>query len=144
MFGLLFASQNQKLVKKWEKEHQEIVLLAHKVIASYSQNHHNTAKKHLKALDSIAISHLMNEDIEFYRLLKDKKRLNPDTEKLVHEFNHSFKGTKTFIISFLNKYTQTETPLDAKFFRTFNEIVTLLIKRIAFEEKNLYVVLNHK
>jgi len=35
MFGSLFSSKNQKLVKKWEKENKKIVVLAHNVIAAY-------------------------------------------------------------------------------------------------------------
>jgi len=47
-------------------------------------------------------------------------------------------------LNFLTKYTQPEATLDEEFFNTFNEIVSVLTKRIAFEEKNLYARLNSK
>jgi hypothetical protein len=139
MFGNLFSSKNQKLVKKWEKEHEEIVVLAHKVIAAYSKNDHKQAKKELKALNELAVDHVMNEDIEFYRLLKDQRRNDSKTEKMVKEFTKSFKGTKLALMNFLTKYSRTETVLDDEFFTTFNELVGILAERIAFEEENLYI-----
>ena len=82
MFGSLFLSKNQKLVKKWEKEHEQIVVLAHKVIAAYSKNDYDAAKKELGLLNNLAVDHLMNEDIEFYRLLKDQKRADREAGRL--------------------------------------------------------------
>ncbi len=144
MFGSLFSSKNQKLVKQWEKEHEQIVVLAHKVIAAYSKNNHDDAKKELNALNELAVDHLMDEDIQFYRLLKDQKRLDTETEALVNEFTQTFKGTKTALMGFLTKYSRPEAILDEDFFTAFNEIVGVLAERIAFEEENLYIKLNAK
>ena len=144
MFSSLFASKNQKLVKKWKKEHEEIVVLAHKVIAEYSKNNPEGAKEQLKALNNIAVDHLMNEDIEFYRLLKDDKRLDLKTEKMVKEFTETFRGTKTTLMNFLTIHSRPETKLDDEFFKTFNELVEVLGQRIAFEEENLYSKLESK
>jgi len=144
MFGSLFSSKNQKLVKQWEKEHEQIVVLAHKVIAAYSKNNHDAAKKELKALNELAVDHLMDEDIQFYRLLKDQKRLDAKTEKLVNEFTQTFKGTKIALMGFLTKYSRPEAILDEEFFTAFNEIVGVVAERIAFEEENLYIKLNAK
>ncbi len=144
MFKSLFSSKNQKLVKKWQKEHEAIVVLAHKIIASYSKNNHDAAKKELKALNSLAVDHLMNEDIEFYRLLKDHKRLNDETEVMVKEFTTTFKGTKIALMNFLTKYSKPDTALDEKFFKDFNGLVGILGERIAFEEENLYRQLDTK
>lgn len=144
MFESFFSSKNQKLVKKWEKEHEQIVVLAHAVIAAYSKNDHTAAKKELSALNNLAVDHIMNEDIEFYRLLKDDTRLNDTTRKSVKEFTTTFKGTKITLMNFLTKYSRAETELDQEFFDTFNTLVGILGERIAFEEKNLYSQLNIK
>ena len=144
MFWSLFSSKNQKLVKKWVREHEQIVVLAHKVIAEYSKNDHDAAKKALKDLNTLAINHIMSEDVEFYLLLKDQKRLDDETEVFVKNFTETFKGTKTALMTFLTKYTRPEAVLDEEFFKTFNEIVGVLAERIAFEEKNLYVMLDSK
>ncbi len=144
MFGSLFASKNKKLVKKWEKEHEQIVVLAHKVIAEYSKNNHDAAKKELEALNVLAVDHLMDEDIQFYRLLKDQKRLDNHTESLVDEFTHTFKNTKNDLMRFLTQYTRPEAILDDEFFDSFNAIVGVLAERITFEEENLYIKLNSK
>ncbi len=144
MLGSLFSSKNKKLVKKWEKEHEKIVVLAHAVIAAYSKNDHDSAKKALKELNNLAVDHIMNEDIEFYRLLKDKKRVDEKTEKLVNEFTATFKGTKITLMNFLTQYSRPEATLDQEFFDTFNAIVGILGERIEFEEKNLYTKLNSK
>ena len=144
MLNKLFPSQNQKLVKKWLKEHQEIVKLAQKVITSYSNNNHKETKKTLKSLHTLAVDHVMNEDIEFYRLLKDQKRLTHQTEEFVNEFTQTFKGTKLTLMHFLTKYADSQIALDDTFFRNFNEIVAVLAERIAFEEANLYTILSAK
>ncbi len=144
MFGSFFLSKNQKLVKRWRKEHEKIVVLAHKVIASYSKNDHDTTKKELKALNVLAVDHLMDEDIQFYRLLKDQKRVDSDTEELVNEFTDTFKNTKNTLMKFLTHYTRPEVVLDDEFFDAFNSIVGVLGERIAFEEENLYIKLNNK
>ncbi len=144
MFGYFFSSKNQKLVKKWVKEHEQIVALAHKVIAEYSNNNHKAAKKELGALKELAQNHIMTEDLEFYKLLKDEKRFDNDTEKLIGEFTETFRNTKLVLIDFLTKYTKPDAVLDSEFFKSFNEIVGVLAERIAFEEKNLYVALGSK
>jgi len=143
MFGL-FSSKNQKLVKKWQKEHEKIVELAHKVIGEYSKNNDAGAKKALKELNELAVDHVMNEDIEFYKLMRDEKRIDSKTEVLVDDFIKSFKQTKLALMGFLSKYSKDETPLDDEFFKTFNEIVDVLGERIDFEEKNLYYLLKEK
>jgi len=144
MFLSLFSSKNQKLVKKWMHEHEQIVVLAHKVISEYLKHDYDAAKKELEALNTLAVNHVMDEDIEFFRLLREDEKLDSETKKLVEEFVKSFKGVKVTLLNFLTKYTQPEATLDEEFFNTFNEIVSVLTKRIAFEEKNLYARLNSK
>ncbi len=144
MISGLFLSQNQKLVKKWTKEHEQIVLLATNVIGEYSKNNKISAKKYLVKLNDLAVDHLMNEDIEFYRLLKDQKRLTPENEKEIKEFTETFKGTKMTLMGFLTKYTREDAILNDTFFKVFNELVDVLVKRIEFEESNLYTLLYAK
>jgi len=144
MFESLFGSKNKKLAVHWEKEHQEIVVLAHEVIAKYSKNDMNGAKKSLKTLNDLAVDHLMEEDIEFYKLLKDDKRLTPKTVDLVHEFTRTFKDTKLTLMKFLTKYAKDDVILDEEFFNTFNTLVAVLADRINFEEENLYTLMKEK
>jgi len=144
MFESLFGSKNKKLAVHWEKEHAEIVVLAHEVIANYSKNDMNAAKKSLKSLNSLAVDHLMEEDIEFYKLLKDDKRLTPKTVELVHEFTQTFKNTKLTLMKFLTQYSKDDVVLDEEFFNTFNTLVAVLSDRINFEEENLYTLLKEK
>ena len=79
MFSLLFLSKNQRVVKKWKKEHKKIVLLAHKVIAEYSKNHHKKAKKFLISLNNLAIERIQYEEKNIYALLdisREKEKLD--------------------------------------------------------------------
>ncbi|MEA1954379.1 MAG: hypothetical protein U9O24_08320 [Campylobacterota bacterium] len=138
IFGSLFSSKHRKLAIKWKNEHEEIVVIAHKVIAAFSKNDLATAKEELVALNELAVDHIMDEDIEFYRLLKDSNKLDHETEKLINEFTTTFKGTKHVLMTFLTKYTRPDEELDDVFFKTFNEIVGVLAERIDFEEKKLY------
>jgi len=142
MLNTLFGSKNQKLVKNWTKEHEKIVVLAHKIIADYSNDNPKKLKKHLVELRTIAINHIMTEDIEFYRLLKDEKRINSEIEKNIHNFTDSFHDTKVVLRDFLRKYTKDDAIYDEEFFTTFNAIVEALGNRIEFEEKNMYKILS--
>ena len=137
MLGI-FDSKNKKLVKRWRKEHEELVILGQKVIGEYVKNNITNAKRYLKNFVDLAVDHLSSEDIELYRLLSDPKRRDDNTERLAHEFQKSFKDTKTTLMKFLAKYVRPETELDEEFFDTFNQIMEILGKRIKFEEENLY------
>lgn len=144
MFESLFLSKNQKLVKKWRKEHEDIVILAGNVIGEYQKHNPTKAKKYLSELNILAVDHLMSEDIEFYRLRKDKKRLTHNNKALIQEFSQTFKGTKTELMHFLGTYTKEKVVLDDKFISDFNGLVEVLAKRIEFEEENLYKLLYAK
>ena len=144
MFKSLFASKNQKLVRQWVKEHKQIVKVATEIIEDYSNHNVEKTRKDLKKLEEIALEHLMVEDIEFYKLLQEKEKVDSETQVLVKEFTKSFRDTKLLLMNFLMKYTQESAVLDEEFFETFNTIVGVLAERIQFEEQNLYQKLNAK
>ncbi len=136
MLGI-FESKNKKLVKKWKKEHENLIILGQKVIAEYVKNNESEAKRYLKKFVDQAMDHLTSEDIEFYRMLNDDEK-DPRTEELIEEFQRTFKDTKTQLMKFLAKYVRPEVKLDDEFFDTFQKIMEILAKRIKFEEDNLY------
>ena len=142
MFSSLFLSKNQKLVKKWKKDHEKIVLLTHRVIAEYSKNNHTSTKKALVELNNLAIDHITNENVEFYKLLKNNNKFSNKNKKQTEEFIESFKETKMTLMQFLTKYSRESTPLDDEFFTTLNRLADVLVERIAFEEENLYALMD--
>ena len=141
MFGL-FSSKTQKLVKNWTKEHQAIVTLAGKIIDAYNKKNEKALKKNLKALNSLALNHLMTEDLEFYKLINHTGKLDEVTTSLVNEFTNSFRSTKLVLMNFLSKYMKKSAVHDEEFYETFKVIVGVLAERIAFEEENLYAALD--
>ncbi len=144
MFFSFFLSKNQKLVKKWKSEHEQIVKLATKVITSYSDGNLDKAKDALVELRLVTLNHLMTEDIEFFKLLKENKKTDKETQKFVKEFKETFYDTKSVLMRFLKEHTSSDAVLDDKFFESFNGLVGVLGERIAFEEKNLYNKLDIK
>jgi len=139
MLSSLFLSKNQKLVKKWKDEHVKMVELAHLILGEYAKGEHAQAKKYLKNFSKIGVNHIVSEDIEFFKLLRNPETTNHRTEELVEEFTNSFGGVKETLMKFLGKYTLDETPLDEEFFETFSAIAKILGERIKFEEANLYL-----
>jgi ubiquinone/menaquinone biosynthesis C-methylase UbiE len=137
MLGM-FESKNKKLVKKWKKDHENLVIIGQKVIAEYVKNNESEARRQLKKFVDLSMDHLTSEDIEFYKMLNDSEKKDPRTEELIEEFQRTFKDTKTTLMKFLAKYVRPETPLDDEFFDTFQKIMEILAKRIKFEEDNLY------
>jgi len=140
-------AKNSKKVKKWKKEHQQLVECATNIVSSYEKSDLKSTRKHLKKLEEIAFDHLMDEDITFFELLKKvkEKNLSEDREIIVaiDEFRNSFVGVKGVLIDFLLKYTNPEVELDDSFKETLDVIIDALTERISFEENNLYVLINN-
>ncbi len=139
-----FASKNQKLVKKWHKEHEEIVVLAHKIIGAYSLGKQKEAKEYLKKLDALVVEHVMDEDIELFKLIHNDEKIDVETEKLVKDFVQSFRETKLALMDFLAHYSKPEVELDENFKKQFTELVEAVGNRIEFEEKEVYSKLKEK
>ena len=146
MFLSWFASKNQKIVHKWSNEHKQIVSLAHKVINSHTDGNLDKTRSAMKDLYDLAIDHLMDEDLVFYRLLKDKEKegIDDELEEFIIEFKNTFQGTKTALMNFLTIYSKDTAVLDEDFIKSFNDFVGVLAQRIEFEENNLYYKLNGK
>jgi len=138
MLSDLFLTKNQKLVKRWKREHEEMIALSHAVVAAYVKNNHSDAKAKLRSLGAVAADHLTSEDMEFYRLLKDPERNDAVTKQQIIEFQESFKDIKQGLMKFLAKYSRDEEPLNEVFFDTFSNVLDMLEERIAFEEEKLY------
>jgi len=134
----LFLTKNQKLVKRWKREHEEIIVLSHAVIAAYVKNDHADTREKLQALGRIAADHLTSEDMEFYKLMKDPERNDAVTKQQITEFQESFKDIKQGLMKFLAKYGKEDEKLDEAFFDTFHKVLEMLEERIEFEESTLY------
>ncbi len=139
-----FSSKNKKLVKRWKKEHKELVYLANKVNTEYKRNNEKSTKKALKKLLEVAAVHLMEEDIGINDLIKDKKRSNPRIEEEVTRFKHAFADTKKALTDFLWINSRDDTIFEKTFYDDFNTLVSVLAQRIEFEENNLYEEMTSK
>ena len=133
----LFESKNERLVKEWKKEHIKLVELGDLVLAEYVKGEYDESKRYLKKFIDIAMHHLSSEDIEMFKMLHSEDK-DKHIEKLIEDFNRSFKDVKTTLMKFLAKYVKPETALDDEFFDTFQQIIEILRKRIDYEENNLY------
>jgi len=142
LLSSLFLSKNQKLVRRWKAEHNKIVLLVHKVLAEYSKNNHKGAKKVLIELNNIVVDHVTDENVEFFKILKDKERYSLKNREATEEFVSTFKDTRLELMKFLTHHTKKKTVLDDEFFDTLNGIADVLSERIKFEEENLYYLLD--
>jgi len=142
LLSSLFLSKNQKLIRQWKLEHEEIVRLVHKVLAEYSKNKHRAAKKALVELNHVVVDHVTDENIEFFKILKDKERYSLKNREATEEFVGTFKDMRLDLMKFLTHHTKRKTILDDEFFNTLNEIADVLGERIKFEEENLYYLLD--
>ena len=116
--------------------------MVHKVLAEYSKNNHKGAKKVLIELNNIVVDHVTDENIEFFKLVKDKEHVSLKNREATEEFVSTFKETRLDLMKFLTHYTKKKTVLDDDFFNTLNEIADVLSERIKFEEENLYALLD--
>lgn len=132
-------------VKKWEGEHKHLAQEAMAVVEYYEKQDMKKAKKHLVKLQSLALNHLMDEDVTFSDLFK--KAEDTETDQAIvasmKEFRKTFIDTKKVLIRFFIHYTDPNTELDAKFKAQLDAIIQALVKRIEFEEKTLYPKMDH-
>jgi succinate dehydrogenase flavin-adding protein (antitoxin of CptAB toxin-antitoxin module) len=141
MFSL-FGSKTHKMVNRWKKEHEELVVLGKEVLGEYVKGDEEKTRHVLKQFVDKAVDHLNSEDIEMFRLLRDAGVKDENIENLINDFQESFKDTKNTLMKVLAKYVRPDTPLDEEFFDTFSKIMDILAQRIEYEEQNLYLYLS--
>ena len=149
MFDFIFnrkkdIAHNSKKVKKWEAEHKALATHAVKTVQYYENNELQKAKKQLIKLQSIALNHLMDEDVTFSELLKKADTTYTDQHivESMKEFQKSFIDIKKVLIHFFIHYTDPSVELDSVFIEKLKGIIDTLVQRIEFEEKNLYILIN--
>ena len=149
MFNFSFSRKkdlehNSKKVKKWQAEHKALATLAVNTVSYYENNNFKKAKKELGRLQSVALNHLMDEDVTFSELFKKADSTNTDKVivEAMKEFRKSFIDTKKVLIHFFIHYTDPNVSLDETFIIKLKGIIDALVQRIEFEETNLYVLIN--
>jgi len=149
MFDFIFnrkkdLAHNSKKVKKWQAEHKALAKLAVNTVSYYENNNLKKAKKELGRLQSVALNHLMDEDVTFSELFKKADSTNTDKVivEAMKEFRKSFIDTKKVLIHFFIHYTDPNVSLDEAFIIKLKGIIDALVQRIEFEETNLYVLIN--
>ena len=149
MFDFIFnrkkdLAHNSKKVKKWQAEHKALATLAVKTVTYYEKNDLKKAKKELGRLQSVALNHLMDEDVTFSELFKKAESTNSDQVIVdaMKEFRKSFIDVKKVLIHFFIHYTDPNVVLDDTFITKLKGIIDALVQRIEFEETNLYVLIN--
>lgn len=138
----IFLPKNKKLVRKWKKEHAKIYKISENILNHYYKGNEKLAKKELKTLSELTLNHLMDEDVELYKLLRSNETISEEIKELTIKFEETFRDTKMVLMSFLSKYNHPDTSLDDEFFSSFNQIVEVLVGRIDFEENTLYAKLD--
>jgi len=149
MFDFIFhrnkdLAHNSKKVKKWQAEHKALATHAVKTVELYENHELKKAKKQLGKLQSVALNHLMDEDVTFSELFKKAENNNTDKKILeaIKEFRKSFIDTKKVLIHFFIHYTNPHVELDDVFLEKLKGIIGALVQRIEFEENNLYTMIN--
>lgn len=148
MFEFLFKREheltnNSKKVKRWKVEHQSLATYAMKVVEAYDKEDKKKARKHLDKLQVLALNHLMDEDVTFFELCKNAKTKDEKILCAMKEFRRSFIDTKRVLFHFFIFYTNPKNDLDNIFRKKLDAIIGALVKRMEFEESNLYSLINH-
>ncbi len=150
MFGLFSKNKDADLVhhskdvKRWRNEHEALKKQAGKVAEDFGSGKIDKAREDLRKLETLALQHLMSEDVRFYEMKKAVEAENMDTpeNRAILEdmkiFEESFQGTKQVLIKFFSHYKKPDVPLDATFEKDFGNIVDAVVSRIDFEESTLY------
>lgn len=134
----------KELVIQWKKEHAEIVQLATEIIEVYETNEEDRLQVKLEKLNELTTSHLMSEDIEFYKFSMLENSIDEKIEKEIGDFIETFEETKCALMEFLTKYTLPDAVYDKEFIDTFQAIVDVVAQRISYEENTLYRTLQEK
>ena len=145
MFGLFQKSNVNKsltydsgLIKKFHKEHVNLVAHIGDIQNACSQSNPKKAKKHLQNFKMELLGHFMEEDIKLYWYLRDYYKDNQHASELIKSFENSIKEIQRDVMKFLDHYSREDVTLDAKFKSQFSDIIDTLSSRISSEETNLY------
>ncbi len=154
MFGLFGKKTDADLahhsrdVQQWRREHDALKKQAGKIAEAVGKGKTEKARNELKKLETLALQHLMSEDIRFYEMKKAVEAVTETTPEdrvileAMKEFEESFRDTKQVLIRFFSHYKKPETPLDEQFEKDFGAIVNALVARIDFEESTLYEMMD--
>ena len=154
MFGLFSKSNDSDLmhhakdVKRWRKEHEALKKQAGRIVEDYKKGATDKAREDLRKLETLALQHLMSEDVRFYEMKKAVEAEEKDTPEnravlaAMREFEDSFRDTKQALIKFFSHYKKPEVPLDTRFEEDFGGIVNAVVARIEFEESTLYEMMD--
>ena len=74
-------------------------------------------------------------------LQTNPNKLEQQTIEQIAEFVKTFGGIKVALMNFISKYAKPQTALNKEFITTFKVLVGVVVKRIEFEENNLYKAL---
>lgn len=145
MFDFLFhhhedLAHNKSKVKQWTGEHKVLAEEATAVVSFYEKGDFKKAKKHLVKLQSVALKHLMDEDVTFSDLMHKSSESEEDQEIVdsMKAFRKTFVDTKKALIHFFIHYTSEDVVLAEKFKMQLDGIINALVQRIEYEESNLY------
>ncbi len=118
--------------------------MASKIISDYEEDREELVSKDIETLNKLTSAHLMDEDVELYKFSMLEDSLSDEIREQIEEFIDTFEETKEALIEFLTKYTLYNAVYDQEFIDTFKQLVNVLAKRIEYEEKNLYKILEEK
>ena len=145
MFGFFKKSKDNTslkydsgLIKKFNKEHANLVSHIGDIQNACSQRNQKKAKKHLQNFMVELLGHFMEEDIKLYWYLRDYYKDQEQASALIKSFENSIKEIQRDVMKFLDHYSRSDISLDEKFKSQFADIIDTLASRISSEETNLY------
>jgi len=129
-----------KKSKLWESEHEKLKLEISKVISDYNSGNMKKVKKDLIKFRTDLFEHILDEELAFMSMTKENILVDEVEEELT-KFRDSFSDIKKALNVFFKDYIHNNKPFDEEFKSRLEGIAEVLVKRIYFEEHNLYGLL---
>jgi len=138
-FKSLFIDRNtlyqDKLIQQLHKEHQKLFQLYTKITETSSE------RKKLSLLKKFYYDyhlHILKEDKQLYTHLLIKYKFVKEKYNIILQKQKEMQGITAFIENFANKYSNIKALKREEFKKDLETLGGALVKRVEFEENELY------
>lgn len=133
---------NPDLVASLKKDHQVLLGVAGEIVAAWNARNSDLLYDKLHAFKDGLNGHLLTENVKFYAYLEQRYGSDEETRVLIHQFRQEMNGIAKAATAFIRKYhvKPWTDELHNAFKGEFDQVATLLVKRIEREENQLYTL----
>jgi len=132
------------LVEKLTGDHQAIVALYSEMVELVQIRQYHSLSLKVSEFKTALQSHVIVENVQFYTYLENKLSDDPTNLEFIKDVRKEMNGIAHAVVRFAKQYEKVTftDQLRETFIKDLDDIGTVLTKRVAMEESQLYTLYN--